>query len=95
MSVDVVEIDCPNCGKMIHSSDDKCPFCCSHLEFYDFDDLELVANGKHLTEKECRPKEEPAHHDQGSKGVDASVPMDAGHGEKKGLFGKLFGRGKK
>ena len=83
MSVDVVEIDCPNCGKMIHSHDEKCPFCCSQLKFYDFNDLELVANGRSPVEKECRPKDEPI------------VPGGEENPEKKGLFGKLFGRKKK
>jgi endogenous inhibitor of DNA gyrase (YacG/DUF329 family) len=83
MSVDIVEIDCPNCGKMIHSNDEKCPFCCSHLKFYDFNDLELVANGKSPAEKECRPKEEPIRSEAEE------------HSENKGFFGKLFGRKKK
>lgn len=94
MSTDVVEIDCPYCGNMIPSSSHKCPFCCSELEFYDFDDLELIANGEQLVETECLPKEEPARPIIVSKEA-AVVPAAEEKVEKKGLFGKLFGRGKK
>ena len=80
---------------MIPSSSHKCPFCCSELEFYDFDDLELIANGEQLVETECHPKEEPARPIIGPKEVAASVPVTEEKVEKKGLFGKLFGRGKK
>lgn len=95
MSADVVDIDCPNCGKSIRSSDTKCPFCCSHLEFYDFSDLEQIANGRPLVESECQPKDEKTRSDVVSKEVGASGPVTDEGVEKKGLFGKFFGRKKK
>jgi endogenous inhibitor of DNA gyrase (YacG/DUF329 family) len=86
MKTDVIEIECPNCGKTIHSNEDTCPYCCTHLEFNDINDLENVANGREVPEKICIPlkeKEEPA------KVEEPKVS------EKKGRFDKLFGRGKK
>jgi endogenous inhibitor of DNA gyrase (YacG/DUF329 family) len=83
MSLDIVEIECPNCGKMIHSNDEKCPFCCSHLKFYDLNDLEQVARGEAPTEKQCQPKD------------DTVIPVAEESSEKKGFFGKLLGRKKK
>jgi endogenous inhibitor of DNA gyrase (YacG/DUF329 family) len=78
---DIIDIECPNCGRTIRSNVEKCPHCHIQLKFLDIKDLEAVAN-------------EYGGEGKGgasSKG-DESEKDDS---EPKRFLGKLFGRGRK
>jgi endogenous inhibitor of DNA gyrase (YacG/DUF329 family) len=78
---DIIDIECPNCGKSIRSNVEKCPHCHIQLRFLDIKDLEAVAKG---------------YGSEGNGSASSKRDEGASDdSDSKRFIGKLFGRGRK
>lgn len=89
MSVDDLDMECPNCGRSLSSDAPICPFCLVELKMADLEELERVSREDYVPEAPQTKYEESHIKDHG-----VAVGEDAEDG-RVSFRGRFFGRGKK
>jgi hypothetical protein len=88
MSVDDLEIDCPNCGRSLSAEASICPNCHIELSMADLDELERVSREDYVPEA--------PHSKFGDHGKSDAIAADDDANEGRVSFrGRFFGKGKK